>query len=236
MVGLGVVLVGVGVGSFAAVRLLTGGSGPATAEAIPTPFPEPPGPDVTPIPGTTPDTTEPWWYVPYLNAARDKPLMDGMIAGVNISPAADPGRVCPTGEKAEGTFADTVGGPLSLSPRFLPQGAEEASNVLVGLCDGEPVTAEATYLISPDPSVPRYGGSVVIFRHAGEPVAALAIPRERWHEAMVGNHAAAVAEPILSELGLGESAVVIHDNGVLTELHADGIPMGDVLKIAAGLF
>lgn len=45
---------GIAAGSFVFVRVLTGGSGQSGAEAVPSTFPEPPGPDVTPIPDTTP--------------------------------------------------------------------------------------------------------------------------------------------------------------------------------------
>lgn len=230
------VLAGIGVGSFFAVRTLTGGSGPASAENPPTAFPEPPGPNVTPAPGTTPDTSKPWWYVPYLNAERDKPLFDGTIAGVRIAYGEDPGNVCPDGKQTIGSYNDTIGTSLSLKPSYLPKGAEPESDAFVGLCDGKPAIAQATYLVSADPLVPRYGGSIVILRHRGKPVASLAIPRDRWHEGTVAGHHAAIAEPILPDLGLGESAVIVYSDGILTEVHADGIPMADVLKVAEGLF
>lgn len=46
----------------------------------------PPGPDVTPEPGATPDTSLSWWHVPYLNQERMAEVRVQEITGITVGP------------------------------------------------------------------------------------------------------------------------------------------------------
>ena len=48
----------------------------------------PPGPNETPIPGSTPDRTRPYWYVPYENQDRLAPKFHGTINGIEVGRAS----------------------------------------------------------------------------------------------------------------------------------------------------
>lgn len=210
--------------------------GQAVAAVSPTAVATPPGPDVTPPPGATPDTSKEFWYIPYLNAARQSPIFDGTIAGIRIGPSVDPGTSCPGGSLLRGVLADSVNTPVTVASTFVPDGRRDAADVKVGLCDGEAATAEATYGVSPDPAVKRFGGTIQVYRHRGLPIATLSIPTDRWSAGVVSGVPAAVARPILPDIGLGESAVVVFKDGIVTVVHADGIPWAQVLQFAEGLF
>jgi DNA-binding CsgD family transcriptional regulator len=198
---------------------------------------EPPGPDVTPIPGATPDTSQPWWYVPYLNADRDKPRFDGTLAGIRIGPNVDPGSSCEGGVTSMGTVSDTTGTRFDLElPYQPPQTTRQPGSEYVMLCDGQVVSSEADYTVAADSTGSPFGGSLKVYRHVGDPIASLSIASERWRAGTIATRPAAIAEPILPDIGLGESAVVVYGDGVLTEVHADGIPMDELMKVAESLF
>jgi len=236
--------VALGVGAYAAGSAISGNeSTPAAADVARLPNAPPtgtaPGPDVTPLPGSTPDTSQPFWYVPYLNQSYKTPLFDGTIAGVHIASGGDYGLPCDTNvtpvEGAAGLTA-VAGTPFSLTSSFRPDGIASPDRIIVGLCRGRPVSAEATYPVTSDPATMRYGGTILVFRHAGLPVAGLSIPRDRWSAGAIAGRPAAIARPILPDIGLGDSAVVVLDGGVVTIVSASGIPQAQVEKFAAGLF
>lgn len=198
---------------------------------------EAPGPDVTPIPGATPDTSQPWWYVPYLNAQRDKPLLDSTIAGIRIGPDVDPGSSCTDGTSSLGTVADTQGTRFDLElPYQPPATVRQPGNEYVTLCDGQVVSSEADYTVGANPAGSPFGGSFKVYRHVGDPIASLSIASERWRTGTVATLPAAIAEPILPDIGLGESAVVVFNDEVVTVVRGNNIPMDEVLKVAESLF
>lgn len=209
---------------------------PASSTATPTIVDAFPGWDVTPIPGATPDTSKAFWYIPYLNEAIKSPIFDGTIAGIRIGSGVDPGSACNSGRTTTGTPADASGTPVDPESSFKPDGIGGPERVIVGLCDGKPVLAEATYLVSADPTVMRFGGDIQVYRHFGAPIVVRAIPSDRWSESTIAGHPAAVAQPILPDIGLGESAVIVYVDGIVTSVQAVGIPWPQVLQFAAGLF
>jgi hypothetical protein len=195
-----------------------------------------PGWDVTPIPGATPGTSKAFWYIPYLNQAIKSPIFDGTIAGIRIGPSVEPGRACTTARTTDGTLRATAGTPVDPQSRFKPDGIGEPDRVFVGLCEGKPVLAGATYDVSADPMVKRFGGTIQVYRHFGAPIVVRAIPSDRWSEGTIAGHPAAIARPILPDIGLGESAVIVYVDGIVTSVQAVGIPWPQVLQFAAGLF
>jgi hypothetical protein len=208
--------------------------GTATLATGDTPvIPTPPGPDVTPAPGATPDTSQPWWYVPWVNAERDKPLFEGTLAGIYIANGASgPAYKCEgTGtlsedvSEADGTAVDVR---LDAVPESL---ITEQMSLTTSLCDGMPYAAEVHYLIDADEEWAPFGGSVMLYRHHGEPIASVAIPAWRWEEREIASLRVAVAHPILDDLGLGQSAVVAYREGVVTVILANEIPFHRLLNI-----
>jgi hypothetical protein len=215
---------------------MTDGSGVAAAEGVQTTLPEPPGPDVTPVPGTTPDTTQPWWYVPYLNAERDKPLLDDTIAGIRIGPDVDPGSSCNDGTGSPGAAADAKGTRFDLDlPYQPPKTTRQPGSEYVSLCNGQVVSSEADYTVGADPDGSPFGGSFKVYRHIGEPRESASIPAERWKELIIAGLPAAFAAPILDEIGLGQGAIIQYRDGVVIKVAAVGIPTDQLIKIAEGL-
>lgn len=216
-----------------------------TETPVPTPtprptIPQPPGPDVTPEPGATPDTTQPWWYVPWVNAERDKPLFDGTLAGIRIANGAQgPAYVCNGEGELSPELSDAAGSPVDVSLPAVP--AEVVLSVYVGghsgvaLCDGTPFSGSVDYSLDVDPEWSPFGGFVGLYRHYGEPVASLAIPAWRWEEGEVAGLTVAMAHPILDDIGLGESAIVAYRDGVVTVIHADGVPFQKLLGIGEAM-
>ena len=87
-----------------------------------------PAANATPAPNSTPDTSSPFWYVPYLNQERDAVKFDGAIAGVSITAQANQANgfdVCPgTGRtRAPGVSAVQAArnaGAVKIDDRTLP--------------------------------------------------------------------------------------------------------------------
>jgi hypothetical protein len=164
------------------------------------------------------------------------PLFDGSIAGVHISSSEDSGRLCDGNAGTYGDYSATIGTPLTLQTTAAIAGIGKHEQGSVLLCDGRAVAAGTHYTVAPDLALPRFGGSIEVYRHTGKAVASLAIPAARWREGTIAGHAAAIASPILPDLGLGEGAVVLVVDGVTTVVHSDGVPLADLIAFAEGLY
>ncbi len=75
----------------------------------------------------------------------------------------------------------------------------------------------------------------MISRGLVEPSVRIAIPAERWSAGTIAGHPAAIARPILAN-GLGQTAIVVSDNGVVTTIQADNLTLDELQRIANGLF
>lgn len=184
--------------------------------------------------------TQPWWYVPYLNAERSKLSFEGSLNGITIQVApVDVGSEWTCEQFRHGDVSAAAGSKLAISPSYLPQYArlsDGAMNLSME-CDGEVVIAEATYdvLVPDDAPTGVRGGSFSLFRYAGSAVASVAIPADRWRAGEIAGHPAAIARPILDN-GLGTSAVIVSHDGSVTRVIADGLTLDEVIRIAEGLF
>lgn len=195
----------------------------------------PPPPDVTPVPGETPDTTKTWWYVPYINADRMKPVYTQTINGMTFGP--DVSRV---GEKCPGAmrrvpFSQVDDPAFKLDTSLFPAGTVVNEDI-AALCDGVAWSVEGQFTLPADPSAGFRGGSVIIVRYRGLPQATAEIPAERWTTGTIAGHPAAIAVPILPDIGLGQSAAAVFVDGVLTIVSAYEIPLDLVLRIAEAQF
>lgn len=236
-----------GFGAFGAVRLVRGGNGSAVAEAQPVPPGQPVSPSPTPtavVPTNlpaNPDTTKQNWFVPYLDAERTKPMFDQTINGITVGPSAEhrPSVACKPGTARQAPLTEALTTPVTLTPKYLPAGANQFE-ALATVCEtaaGQTVVigADVGISIPSDPKSDRRGGVVSIARWQGAPSATVAIAAERWSAGTVAGHPAAIAEPILAN-GLGQSAVVVYANGVVTKVQASWLTLAEVKRIAEGLF
>lgn len=240
-------LVVVAAGAFGVAREMKGGDAAHMAAAQPASPPQ--GPSTSPTPSarsleelpTNPDTSQPNWYVPYLEAARKKPALNQTINGILVGPSAEhvPGFICKPGTPHEVPLQEAAGTPVMIAPQYLPAGTTQSAGWATA-CEtvsGEKmiVSADVDYSVPSDQRAGRRGGVVTISRWFGEPSATVAIPAERWFSGTVAGHQAAIARPILPN-GLGESAVVVYANGVITKVQAAWLPLEEARRIAEGLY
>ena len=197
---------------------------------------DPPGREVTPIAGATPDTSQPWWYVPYQNADEVKPLFQGRVNGIVVSLDPAPEGVCGQYSNAELTAAEGTGVRIDLTYMPPKSSSSPPSGGPVVLCDGHPIAAEARFEVAPDESQGVYGGSFAICRYQSEVAWAQAFgPADRWSAGNVDGIPAAILAPILPDIGYGNSAIAFFSGGIMTRVTADGLPLKQVYQIAEGL-
>lgn len=178
------------------------------------------------------DTTRPFWYLPFIEEEAQRPLFDGTIASVRIGNGAlDYGPMrCAVAEWGSDAGA-SAGTPLEVDFRTAVQGSTDYQSALIGLCaDGSVAIAEADFIVEHGSPVSQFGGNIRIFRHTGDPVASLAIAAIRWTEMDIAGEPAAVAAPILTDIGLGQGAIVTYRGGVLTLIHTTGISLDGLLS------
>lgn len=231
-----VVATSLGVVSFVVVRSVDD-KGPAVEAEQPNPYDvAPPGPEVTPVPGSTPDVTKPWWYVPYENEDFQKPRYEQTINGITVGPETPEPRGPCTGASSvqDIPFEKTVGSPVEVNPAHLPKGA---TLILIEAveCDGIIAAAGLEYEFPADPSIRRFGGTVLIGRRVGDPAAAMGMAAERWVATTVAGHPAIMAGTIVP-FGFGDSAILVYADGVLTRIQALGLENEELLRVAEGLF
>lgn len=197
-----------------------------------------PGPEVTPDPGATPDTSKSWWFVPYYNEDRAKPAETLTINGITIGPGVErTGGPC-TGSGRPAPLSEARGTPVEINLANLPQGvkllnaSEPSSSFAAVFCDGVAAIAAADLVFPVGHGLVPRGGSVLVVRWLGDPRESIEIPAHRWSAGTVAGSPAAIARPILPKEGLGGSAVFIFDGRVVTKVQADGIPLELLLAIA----
>lgn len=188
-----------------------------------------------------PEEREPGWFLPLLEADRQKPRLDGVVNGIRIGPAIvhDWSKVC---QGFPGWYVDEKevrGTPLDLTVRYLPQGTvkEAALATKCGPGEGSLILFEMEFSVPGDKAIGRFGGHLEISRSlvVDTPATNLNLPAERARPITVGGHRAVLIGPITDD-GFGPSAVVIAEHGRLTRVVADGITEEELLRIAEGLY
>jgi hypothetical protein len=166
----------------------------------------PPAEDATPEPGATPDTSEPFWYVPYENAEREKPDFSGELNGITVGVEDGPLPSCDsqhlTGELAIDAVAGTdiafelQGLPGELS--VMPESAEAM------LCDDGPPRWFAVEFTAGEGAAVRITRmrEVTWWREWGS--------EERWSTGTVANHDAVFKDQLVTGK-LGDAAVIVLD-------------------------
>ena len=174
-------------------------------------------PNATPPPGATPDTSQPLWYVPYLNRNRDLPEFDGQINGIEIHPQARAGDPNPRG--CAGSFEVALGDEALqtavsaglISGSFDIPGAVPSENrPVLELCDGKPQFFQQLYSFPPGHARTNSGGGYAEIQVlVGSDTAHIGQPEERWTSGSVRGLPAAFLRPILETPVFGDSAVLV---------------------------
>ena len=225
-------IVAVGASAFTVIYATRGNDAVTQAQA---PI-DRPAKDVTPPPGETPDTSKPFWHIPYINQDEKRPVFVGKLNGYTIDPES-PGRtaydVCPgTGlwqvdPRKAGDFI-AAPGPLQINPRDLPPSAGETTNLddLVAFtCGGSLAEVSRGFIVKPGPGE-QYGGRLVIARATGNDPVFWSAPQERWRPVQIDGLPAVVSRPIVSagtkQFGACFLAIYQPKTNVRTTVWADG--------------
>lgn len=200
------------------------------------------------LPGDEPYTTcfrgdppEEFWYLPLLVADAARPRFEGTINGILVGQSVVTGATyCDArgfGSVSDRVFAEperAVGSAVEISPDYLPP--ETTVGIADALQCGETIYyVSQTYFVKPDLSIPRWGGRLTIQRTLSDPAVGVSGPEERFRAENVAGHPSVILEP-LTEEGFGPSAIAIWDGDVLTVVHASGLPLTELLRVAASLY
>ena len=235
-------------GSFLAARNIAPGQ-----EAAAGPDDTAPPFGATPAPGTTPDTTRPFWGLPYRTADEAKPRFDQTINGILVGPTVaeyDGSRFCPSRDGKLVSLADAAG-PGAIRPSYLPPGAVledflDRSHAII--CEGTVLAAQADYVIPAEPDVlgriergevnwfaARHGGSFTILSKRVEyPAFKSNLAADRWQGITVKARPAVLGREII-EPGFGPSALIVADGEYQLTIRGTEITGSELIKIAEGI-
>lgn len=200
----------------------------------------PPGPDVTPEPGSTPDRSRPYWHIPYENQERMAPKFRGELAGLLIGqepPEADdearrcPGAVIETSPDAmrESWF------PLTLSG--LPDGVQVKATTVATCDDGRPLWIEVDLEVAPGtPGAGLAGDTISIARVPGIRLWPNEASMGRWAAGQIAGRPAAFMDEITE--GVGDTAVIVVDEetGGSTRFWATGSRLQLLRQVAEAMY
>lgn len=187
--------------------------------------------------GEAPDE---FWYVPLVEAEDVKPRLDTTVNGIRIGPGLERGDTfcdsidaASADERGQVDFARTRSSEIAINPVF-PREA-----VLVrgeaAQCGGVVNHVEAEYFVTPDLSIPRWGGPVVVIRSRDALAAGLSFPSDRASAEAIAGYDAVLLRPITTD-GFGPSAVIVKDEFGLTIIEAEGLTADEVLAVARSLY
>lgn len=212
--------------AFAIVRSMHEGS---EVRAQPPPDPKA-GLDTTPVPGITPDKSQPGWYVPYLNADRGKPQFVGKLAGIDIRPfdasvpVEDAGG-CPPGtaQLRERVGDELNNDPLGIRLGALVKATAPTEHPKALECDGRLVTVDQHFNVLSADGSGTVTGSLKVFRSSVGHRFWLPAPEDRWATAVVAGRQAATLKPVIGTVGT--SAVILNDGRGYTAVLGEGVTL-----------
>lgn len=202
----------------------------STRTPAPGPWPDPEDRASTPAPGSSPNPAIPFWYVPYLNADREKPHFAGTLNGIAVDPEYRDRRtaldICPPdglSHPAPDRYLATATepGPMSIDPGRLPTGITADDVPWVWMCKDRLTSVSWEFSVKAGTPGANPGGGVLnIRRAADEPVVTYGSPAERWEAVTVAGRAGVLSLPIIEVEGavLGNCFVAVFDekSGVTT--------------------
>lgn len=197
----------------------------------------PPGPNETPVPGSTPDTTRPFWYVPYENQDRLTPKFHGTINGIEVGRASGPAPSC-AGVSIKPDFDVVRGSAFQIQVSALPKGVALAGPPQIAQCpDGRIIWMTFELNVVPGtPGANEGGGGITVWRWADVRWIPQEAPAERWKPSSIAGRPAVVLRPVLDNVG--QSAIVVADDatGGSTTLLGVSVSPGLIQQVAEALY
>ncbi len=235
-----------------------GAGGPQPSVQAPTHSGAPPGcppesvsnpvrPDETVVPGATPDICRPGWADPYHRMELTYPVFRGTLAGIRFGEldevpkaleAAAGDELSACGENGWKPLESAAETDLAINPVHLPPATGFVQGAALW-CGEAVVSTEAEYEVGSLAEPLQYGGVLTIRRQrVSEPVSSTTLRDVpgRWYETRVAGNPAAVARPLVPEVGYGQSEVHVYADGVMTVVSASGITERELLAVAESLF
>jgi hypothetical protein len=180
---------------------------------------------------------EPGWYVPYLNADREKKQFVGGLAGIDVRPfdssvpAEDAGGCPPGTTQLRERFDEAVNNePLGIRFGSLASGTSPAGPPKALECDGRLVAIEQHFDVLSADASGTVTGSLKVFRSAVGHRFWLPAAEDRWAAAIVAGRSAATLRPVIETVGT--SAVILNDGQGYTAVVGEGVTL-EFLKRAA---
>jgi hypothetical protein len=190
----------------------------------------------------------------YFNEDYGKPRFDQEINGILVGPTApepDDGGLC-AGPDVDLRYLSgeaVVDSDLDFEPGYLPEGVQLSPSpaaVAVLKCDGTVVSVLKQYDVPPKYSDQHEGvllwsgGGFSIWRMLSTthtfPLFGAA---ERMGPITVAGRPAVLMRPVMPasvDIGMGSGAIVIAEDFGLTAIQGSGLPVGEFIKIAEGLY
>jgi hypothetical protein len=200
----------------------------------------PPGPDVTPEPGSTPDRSRPYWHIPYENQERMAPKFRGELAGLLIGQeppdAHDEARRCPGAviETSPNAMRESWF-PLTLSG--LPDGVQVKATTVATCDDGRPLWIEVDLEIAPGTAgAGAQGGTINVWRAPGVRWWLNEGSTERWSEGEIEGRPVALLDEIVE--GIGDAAIIVVDEetGGSTRVWGSGASLALLQQVAEAMY
>ena len=206
----------------------------------------------TPEAGEVPDFTKPGWFLKWDNQDALRERRDIVVNGFSVGPNVAPQQGIPCDEEDPPSYVDfdlARSSRVAVEPSYLPFELSMRDGTAVS-CGGE-VVLTAVLLELPQIGsdvaltdrvragenyfdLPR-GGSLEILRIVAEPAWSSSIPPERWASGTIAGFPAAIGRPIIDD-GYGDSEILIYADGVLTLVRGNNVSLGDMIRVAEGLF
>jgi hypothetical protein len=191
----------------------------------------------------------------YFNEDYGKPRFDQEINGILVGPTApgpDYNGLCggPDVELRYLPAGSVVGGDLDFEPGYLPEGVQplpSPASVAVRTCSGTIVTVLKEYYVPSKVNQEETtghpvwsGGGFSIMR---ERTTIRAFPltgaAERMGPIRIAGRPAVLMRPVMPDgvdIGMGDMAIVMAEDFGLTVIQGSGLPLGEFIKIAGGLY
>ncbi len=214
----------------------------------PAPNDDPFASGATPEPETTPDTTEPHWWVPYQEQDDRRPTFHGEINGIEVGASSGSTPDCPVGDTLIGEDAIEAASEtyFDLTTADLPDGVSVSNDwAELRRCeDGSLLSINVTLAVKPGLEGTSTGPEVEDGADDREPTISITRARditwwrteaseERWSEAEIAGRPAAALAPIIGTIG--ETAVFVTDPEIdgSTRMRGDGNVSLDLVKSIA---
>ncbi len=198
----------------------------------------PPGPDVTPVPGSTPDTTKPFWFIPYANAERDAPKFHGTLNGIEFGAQSGALPACAKPATPDDWKKAVAGTFYDLKLDSLPDGVEPREFARVGKCadDGRPIWIIAEVHLEGITGVNNGGGSIQISRWEAVRWYPQEFPPERFSTGTIAGRPAVFADSFLPVIGVAAVVVSDAENGGSTMLLGNAVSVDVLKQVAEALY